>query len=173
MNRRLYFILPDVKSAHSMMHDLLLASLSAKHIHFLANPSVQLGDLPEATVSERSELVDGWVIGVWLGALIGVAIGFLITWFPLEAYSKPAPAIIILICGIIGFIGGGLWAGVVASHIPNHRIKPYKTQLEQGKLLMILLVPFYRIKEIRQLVAKKHPEAVYGATFPTDHIIFP
>lgn len=173
MNRRLYFVLPDVKSSRSMMRDLLLASLSAKRIHFLASPSTQLGDLPEATVSERTELVDGWVIGMGLGALLGAAIGFLAAWIPLWPYSNPSPIIIVLIGGIVGFIGGGLWAGMVASHVPNHRIKPYKDQIAEGKVLMILLVPFYRTKEIRKLVAKKHPEAVYGGTWPTDHVIFP
>ena len=42
-----------------------------------------------------------------------------------------------------------------------------------GKVLMMVLVPFHRVEEIRALVAKKHPEAVYDGTWPSEHVIFP
>ena len=59
MNRRLYFILPDIVSAHAMMDDLLFARVDAKRIHFLARLGTPMGDLPEATISERTDLIEG------------------------------------------------------------------------------------------------------------------
>ena len=40
-------------------------------------------------------------------------------------------------------------------------------------LLMMVLIPFHRVEEIRSLVVKKHPEAVYDGTWPSEHVIFP
>jgi hypothetical protein len=62
---------------------------------------------------------------------------------------------------------------VVATTIPNARLKPFEKQIAHGRVLMMVLVPFHRIKEIRKLVLKKHPEAAYRGTWPTDHVIFP
>jgi hypothetical protein len=36
-----------------------------------------------------------------------------------------------------------------------------------------VLVPFHRINEIRRLVAKKHPDALYEGVTPADHVMFP
>ncbi|MGZ8270921.1 MAG: hypothetical protein ACXW1T_06920, partial [Methylophilus sp.] len=63
MNRRLYFILPDVVSAHEMMDNLLLARVDANRIHFIAKPGPLMGNLPEASISERTDMIDGWEIG--------------------------------------------------------------------------------------------------------------
>jgi hypothetical protein len=38
---------------------------------------------------------------------------------------------------------------------------------------MIVLAPFHRVQEVKNLVIEKHPEAAYSGTWPTDHVIFP
>ena len=50
MKRKLYFMLPDIKTAHQMMDQMLLARIEDRNIHFLAKPEISLGDLPEASV---------------------------------------------------------------------------------------------------------------------------
>ncbi|ADI29230.1 hypothetical protein [Methylotenera versatilis] len=174
MNRRLYFVLPDVVSAHGMFDDLLLARVNANHIHFLANESTKLGDLPAATISERSDLIEGWEIGMGLGALLGLILGLVALAVPVWWYTQPLPTFATLaICTLVGFMGGGFWTAVVATTIPNVRLKPFEKQISRGKVLMMVLVPFHRINEIRELVIKKHPEAAYSGTWPTDHVMFP
>ncbi len=174
MNRRLYFMLSDVKSAHAMMDELLLARVDAKHIHFLAKHGTPMGDLPEATISERTDLIEGWEIGMGLGALLGLILGLIALSIPIWWYTQPLPTVTtLLICTLIGFLGGGFWTAVVATTIPNARLKPFENQMAKGKVLMIVLVPFHRIKEIRELVVKRHHETAYRGTWPTDHVMFP
>ncbi len=174
MNRRLYFLLPDVTSAHEMMHDVLLARINDKRIHFIARPGMSLGDLPEATVSERTELLaEGWEIGVGLGAFLGLIAGLVALAISSRWSTEPVSISIVSICMALGFVSGGLWTALVATAVPNHKLKPFKKQIAHGKVLMILLVPFHRVKDIRTLVAKKHPEANFKGTWPTDHVMFP
>jgi len=173
MNRRLYFMLPNVDSAHAMMDEMLLARVNANRVHFLARPGTDLGDLPQASISERTDILEGWEIGTGLGALLGLVAGLLAVWIPPWTFAGPVPLIAIPICTLVGLIAGGLWTGLVASSIPDARLKPFEKGIEQGKVLMMVLVRFHRANEIHELVAKKHPEAVYGGTWPTDHVVFP
>lgn len=173
MNRRLYFVLPDIESAHVMMDQMLLARVNADHIHFLAKPGVSLGDLPEASVTEKTDMLEGWEIGTALGAVLGLLAGLLAIWIPPWPFTTPVPMVAIPICILVGLLGGGLWTTLVASAIPNSRLEPFKKQMEQGKVLMMVLVPFHRAHEIRELVAKTHPDIDYGGTWPTEHVVFP
>lgn len=174
MNRRLYFMLPDIDSAHVMMDEMLLARVNADHINFLANPETDLGDLPEATISERTDLLEGWELGTVLGGLLGLVAGLLAVSFPIwPTFDHTAPLIAVPICIVVGLVAGGLWTGLVATAIPDVHLKPFEDQIRLGKVLMIVRVPFHRASEIRNLVAKKHPEAVYRGTWPTDHVVFP
>lgn len=174
MKRRLYFLLPNVNSAHSMMHDLLLARVNADTIHFVAKPGVSLGDLPKATVFERTDMFEGGEVGMALGALLGFLLGLLSLLVPTWWYTEPLPVIpILVICTITGLLVGGLMTGWMATTIPNTQLKQFEGALAQGKVLMIVLSPFHRVKEIRNRVLKGHPDVAYEGTWPTDHIIFP
>jgi len=171
MNRRLYFMLPDVKSAHRMMNELLLARVEARHIHFLAKPGISLGDLPIATVSQRTDTLYGGEMGLALGAGMGLLGGVLAVQFP--PWHFPVPMFTIAITTVVGALAGAWWTSMVATGIPNSNLKQFDAQFEQGQVLMIVSAPFQRIQEIHERIAKEHPEAVYGGTWPTDHVVFP
>jgi hypothetical protein len=174
MNRRLYFILPDIGSAHEMMDNLLLARVDANRIHFLAKLGTPLGDLPEASISERTDMIDGWEIGMGLGAMVGLIAGLVSLSIPTWWYTKPVPMVAtLMVCTLVGFIGGGFWTAILATNIPNARLKPFERHIAEGKVLMIVLTPFHRVNEIRKLVESKQPEVVYRGTWPTDHVYFP
>lgn len=173
MNRRLYFMLPDRPSAQVMMDDLLLARVPADRIHFLAKPEIDLKGLPKASIVERTDFLEGCEIGTLLGGMLGLIAGLLAVWIPPWPFEDPVPMLAIPICIVIGLVAGGVWTGMVASAIPDHRLKPFEPEMAQGKVLMMVLVPFQRVQEIRMLVARKHPEAVYDGTWPAEHVMFP
>ena len=70
MRRRLYFLLPDVKSARQVFKKLLLARIEDRHIFFLAKEGVELSDLPEATMLQKSDEIHGLGVGLVVGGRI-------------------------------------------------------------------------------------------------------
>ncbi len=174
MKRRLYFLLPGINCANLMMDDLLLARVNADSIHFLARSDTPLGDLPEATISERSDLIEGWGIGMGLGAVLGLVLGLIALLIPTWWYTMPLPtATTLIICTLVGVIVGGLMTALVASTIPNVQLRQFQEPIAEGQVLMIVLAPLHRVSEIRQKVANAHPEAAYWGTWPADHVMFP
>jgi hypothetical protein len=176
MNRRLYFVLPNLDSAKGMLDELLLARVEANRIHFLAKPGTQMGDLPEAAVSERTDLIEGWEIGTGLGALAGLAAGLVSIAVPTWWYTKPIPVLAtMVICTLVGLLAGGLWTAIVAvaTNVPNTQLKKFERKIAQGQVLMIVTAPFQRVQEICEIVAKKYPEISCDGVWPMKHILFP
>ena len=178
MRRKLYFVLPNVKSAHVMMNELLLARIDAEHIHFLAKPELPLDDLPEANVLEKTDVVYCGELGLVLGAGLGFVAGVLAVLFSSTVTFSylfgHVPLIAIPICVVIGAISSALWSGLLATTIPHHRVAMFEKQIAQGQVLMMVSVPFIRVREIRDFLLKCHPEAAFGGMWPTaDHVLFP
>ena len=48
MRRRIYWLLPDLASAHRTMDDLLLARIAESHIHFVGREDMDLSGLHAA-----------------------------------------------------------------------------------------------------------------------------
>jgi len=71
MRRRLYFLLPDVASTRQVVDDLLVARIEARRLHVLARRDMDLQDLPEASVLQKTDVVHGAQIGALLGAAAG------------------------------------------------------------------------------------------------------
>jgi len=67
MRRRLYFLLPSVQSAKVVHNELLLAKIDERHQHVIAREGIDLEDLPEAGIRQKSDIVHGLQLGVVIG----------------------------------------------------------------------------------------------------------
>ncbi len=165
MRRRLYFILPGVDSAREMLNEMLLARIEVRHIHFLGQRGTLPPDLPEANVLQKTDIVHGAQMGIAIGAIVGAAAGGLVLMFP------PAGVTLKLFTVLSAALGGalfGAWvSSMIASSVPNSRLKAFAHDIEGGKVLMMVDVPMRRVGEICDLVAKRHPEALSGGFEPT------
>lgn len=165
MRRRLYFVLPDVTSARSMLNEMLLARIECRQIHFLGKRGSLPDDLPEATVLQKTDIVHGAQIGIAIGAVVGAVAGTLVVFFPPEGVTLKFITILAVAIGGAFF---GAWASsMVASSVPNSRLKPFEAAIESGKVLMMVDVPMGRVQEICELVTRRHPEAASGGVEPT------
>lgn len=165
MRRRLYFVLPDIESARSMLKDLLLARIEWKHIHFLARRGTLPDDLPEATVLQKTDIVHGAQLGIGIGGIVGALAGALVVFFPPEGVTLKLFTILVVAIGGAFF---GAWASsMVASSVPNSRLKPFARDMDAGRVLMMVDVPMRRTQEICDMVTSRHPEAANGGFEPT------
>ncbi|TCK17742.1 hypothetical protein DFR30_0984 [Thiogranum longum] len=161
--RRLYFLLPNVEVAHKVVDELLLARVEERHIHVIAPEGVSLGDLPEASLLQKSDFIPAVERGVALGGATGVLAG-------LAAVAMPGVVIAggaLLAMSLLG-AGMGAWlGGMIGMDVDNTRVKEFQSAIEKGELLMMVDVPKDRVSEIEELVRKHHPDADFEGTEPT------
>jgi hypothetical protein len=171
MRRRLYFVLPSVTSAQTIMDELLLDRIDENHIHFHADKEQALGDLPKASAVEKSDVVYSAMAGFLFGAVFGLfggILAYLVPW-----WFGQVSMMVIPYCMVLGAIACAAWAGAVATSAPSYRIQSHKKEIEDGNILMIVSVPLRRLNDIRQRLMRTHPEATYSGVWPAEHILFP
>ena len=164
MRRKLYFMIPNIKTAHQMMDQMLLARIEERYIHFLAKSDMPLEGLPEANVIEKTDSLHGVGVGAMIGGVSGAFGGALVVAFPAliaipTDSAPPLQALAILLIGLIGAAFGAWWTGMVSSAIPNSSLEPYQARIDRGEILMIVTVPYHRIRDIRALVNQHCGEA--------------
>lgn len=165
MRRRLYFLLPDVSHTKKMFNHLLLARIEARHIHVLGKEDADLGDLPEATLGQRSDIVHGVGQGVLFGGFTGLLVGIYLFQYPPEGMSFSLG--VVLMMSLLGAIFG-IWSGsLIGSDVPNTQLKSFRKAISQGKILMMVDVPRSDIAEVTALMKKQHPEARPHGMDPT------
>jgi hypothetical protein len=155
--RRLYFILPDVPTCQQAVNELLLARIEARNMHALGREDLDLGDLPRADLFQRSDIVHGTEVGLVVGGATGALAGLAAAW--LQPAGIAAGGGFILGIALIGALVGTWASGMIATSVPNTRLRRFQDDLEDGKVLLMVDVPEERKDEIRQLVKKHHPEA--------------
>jgi hypothetical protein len=165
MRRRLYFVLPDVANAQQTMNDLLLARIEERHIHCLARRDTPLGDLHEANVLQKTDIVHGAELGLILGGIGGAALGIIIVFAP--PAGIPLQLVTVLIAALIGAVLGAWASSLVASAVPNSRLLMFAKDIEEGKILMMVDVPVRKVEQISALVEARHPEAESRGVEPT------
>lgn len=159
MKHRLYFMLPSVESARELLDKLLIARIEIHQMHFHAKEGALLPDMPQASLIQRTALVRGAETGVVTGACSGFMTGSLFLLFPPEELKL---GFMLLIAAVIGGSILGSWLSAQNSTgITNAKLQPFRAEVEAGQVLLMVDVGLYRIKEIEDLVAQKHPDAVY------------
>ncbi len=161
--RRLYFLLPDLETTHKVVDELLLARVEERHIHVIAREDVPLGDLPQASLVQKSDFVPAMERGIALGGATGVLAG-------LAALAMPGVVVAggaLLAMGLLG-AGMGAWlGGMIGLDVDNTRIKQFEAAIQAGEILVLVDVPKDRVDEIQNLVRKHHPDVDFEGTEPT------
>ena len=156
MRRRLYFLLPDVESAKRTADDLLLARVEDRRMRFLAKRGTALEPLHEAGYLDKTDVVHGAAVGLALGGIIGALAGALVV-----VYEGTSPKLVAVLIGMLLGAPLGAWmASMAGAAVPNSRLKQFAADIEAGRVLMMVDVPFRRVAEITGMVVSRHPEAV-------------
>ena len=165
MRRRLYVICPDLQAAQQTMNDLLLARIDEGHIHVLATRGASMEGLHEANVLQKSDLVHGAELGGVIGGAAGVILGVILVLMPPTGFQLQLVTILIAALGGALF---GTWASsLVAASVPNTKLLAFAKDIEEGKYLMMVDVPFRRVEEIQLLLRNRHPEDKDGGVDPS------
>ena len=162
--RRLYFTVPDLTTAHTVVDELLLKRIEERHIHVVAKEGTELGDLPEANLLQKSDFIPAMERGLAMGGITGVLAG-------VAAVALPATGLVlgggaILASGLLG-AGIGSWiSGMIGMDVGNSQITQFKSAIEAGEVLMMIDVAKDRVDEIEELIKAHHPDADMGGTDP-------
>jgi hypothetical protein len=165
MRLRMYVTLPDLASARRLADDLLLARIEDRNMHFLARRGTDLTGLREATYLQKTDAVHGAFTGLVIGGAVGVVVGVLLVYFPPRGASVQLVAV--LLAAMVGAALGVWIASMLGLQVPNSRLKAFEPEIRDGRILLILDVPASRFQEIRQVIARTHPEAVDRGNEPT------
>lgn len=165
MRRRLYFMLPDTASARRIRDELLLAQIENSHIHVMAKDGVPLNGLHEASLLQKSDFVHGAETGLAVGGGIGIIAGLVAVFFPPAGIDLQL--VTILLTALTGAVFGAWVSSMVASSIPNSRLKAFESAMTAGHVLMMVDAPSGRVEEIKALMAAHHPEAMSSGIEPT------
>jgi hypothetical protein len=160
MRRRLYFMLPNVRSARSLLDELLLKRIEERHMHFMAKEGTLPADMPDVNFLQRTDIVHGAQMGMLVGGGVGILAGVLLVLFPPAGLTLQAFAI--LVAGVGGALFGAWASSMNAAAVPNTRLAQFAERIEQGQVLLIVDLPVWRIEEIEKLIAERHPEISFG-----------
>ena len=164
--RRLYFLIPTIESAKTIVDELLLARVDQRHIHIAAADHHALieANLPEANLLQESDFVPAVERGLAIGGATGILAGVAAVALPGVGLALGGGAIL-----GIGLAGAGLGAWVssmIGISAPSSRLTEFEEAVQQGSLLMMVDVPKTRVDEITDLIKKHHPEAEIEGTEP-------
>ncbi len=164
--RRLYFLIPDTDSAKTIVDELLLARIEARHIHIAAKDHHALvtANLPEANLLQESDFVPAVERGLAIGGATGILAGVAAITLPGVGLALGGGAIL-----GIGLAGAGLGAwvsGMIGISVPSSRLTEFEAAIGEGQLLMMVDVPKGEVDKITELVRSRHPEAHVEGTEP-------
>ena len=164
--RRLYFLIPTVDSAKTIVDELLLARVEQRHMHIAAadHHALMEANLPEANLLQESDFVPAVERGLAIGGATGILAGIAAVALPGVGLALGGGAILGI--GLAG-AGVGAWlSSMIGISAPSTRLTEFEEAIKAGSLLMMVDIPKTRVDEITALIKKHHPEAEIEGTEP-------
>ena len=162
MSRRLYFLVPDIDTAHTVVDQLKQNEVAEDDMSVVARDSVQTSDLPQADVTETSDLVGSAERGAAAGGVTGVVAGGAAVAFPPAGLAIGGG--LVAATGLAG-AGFGAWASsMIGIRHDNSQIETYEKALENGQVLFMVDVAAERVNEIERVIQQAAPSAKIEGT---------
>ena len=158
MYKRLYFLFPSSAHALKVVDELVHLGITREHMHAVAKPGVDLGNLPRASMRQRKGMAHKIEYGLWQFNLAVFAAA--LTVGAISLFNQQFQlSIAMLFVMAITFVIGYLWA-----QVPDMPVKDFHQEMSHGEILLMVDVPTYRMYGIEQHVHRHHPEAISGGT---------
>jgi len=158
VERRLYFLLPDVAHARAVVAKLETNGIERKYTHVIAAQGIDLEGLPLSSPNQRMDLGARLETIFWDGNLVlfFLALMVLTVLFLMNAsgFWLLVPAIIMLTTFIAG-VG-------FTKYIPNVHLSEFADALRHQEILLMVDVPVGQVARVEKLIHSNHPEAVAG-----------
>ncbi|WP_375542483.1 DUF1269 domain-containing protein [Paraburkholderia sp. CNPSo 3272] len=119
-------------------------------MHVMANESVSLDGLPQASLAQRSDLLASLARGAAAGCATGLLVALIALVWPPEDVRIAGGTVVILILSSAGF-GAGV-AAMIGVEVRNTRLKRFEEAILRGELLVMIDVPKERVEEIEQMI---------------------
>jgi hypothetical protein len=165
MKRRLYLLAPDNDSARKIHNELLLARVPEKDMHVIARDGVDLSDLPQANLLQKTDLIHAMQLGGTVGGLLGaIMAGFAV----IMAWVTPGlEGMTILSTAIAGVFIGTVSASMIGINIPNTRHSRFQDEIDRRQILFIVDIPVQDVERITELLKAHQPQADVRGIDPT------
>ena len=135
MRKRIYWLLPDLKSARATMDDLLLAHIEERHIHFVAREGTDMRGLHAANVLQTSDVVRSAEIGLLVGAGLGGLLGALVAVFYPIVGDEAQLGLVVPGLAIFGALFGIWTSTMIGISTPSKRLQRFAAHIERGQVL--------------------------------------
>jgi hypothetical protein len=169
--KRIYFLVPNIISAKSIVNELIDNDTEEKHIHLIASEGVSLEGLPDATLLQRSDFIPAVERGIAIGGTTGLLAGLVAMSIP--GYGAIMGGGILIATTLAGAGVGTLLGSMVALDIPNSRHKSFQKAIEDGGVLMLVDTPKAQVGKVTELILRHHPEAELEDIEPRSPLIPP
>jgi hypothetical protein len=152
--RRLYFLVPDAVIGKAVVDELLLAHVEWRHIHVVADRNTPLGELPDASFWQKSDIIPAMLRAVPMGGGTGILCGLVAV--ALQPHLVVAGGAVLLASSLAGVGLGVFLGGMVGLNVGSTRLKAFEQAIERGELLVIADVPRNRVDEVTGRIRKVH-----------------
>jgi hypothetical protein len=152
--RRLYFLVPDSAIGKAVVDELLLAHVEWRHIHVVADRGTPLGELPDASFWQKSDIIPAMLRAVPMGGGAGILCGLVAV--ALQPHLVVAGGAVLLASSLAGVGLGVFLGGMVGLNVGSTRLKAFEQAIGRGELLMIVDVPRDRMDEVTERIRKMH-----------------
>ena len=158
VERRLYFLLPDVAHTRAVVSKLETNGIERKYTHVIAPQGIDLEGLPLASTNQRMDLGARLETVIWNGNLVLFFLALMaltaLILMTSSGFWLLVPAIIMLTTFIVG-VG-------FTKYIPNVHLSEFADALRHQEILLMVDVPAGQVARVEKLIHHNHPEAVAG-----------
>jgi hypothetical protein len=153
--RRVYFLFHDEAAARSVINELKTSLAGEDYqLHTLVKGSGGFARLPDAAV-EHAPSLPAWAQDVlWYLSVCLFAAGLIAMVLALLAMSW----LWVLVFGVI-VIATQISGYLFTNRIPSAQFDRFRTALDHDEILLVVDVPYRRVREVKQRVYDRHPEA--------------
>jgi hypothetical protein len=156
---RLYFLAPDLDMTWCIVDALKnIAGIDDHQLGVVAAASTPLGDLPEASVWETTQVARGIEGGLLVGGAAGLIGSLLAVTLPPAGLALAGSAVLATSAASAGF--AAVVTGLIAKDMPKKDVEALRGAIMAGHILILVDVSRKRKPEIIQSLKAVYPNTV-------------